>query len=109
MGKIDDMRRQREEQHAAREKQADKRRAAEPAVVAKETAPAPKSVPLVAKEPAKSAPAAAKSAPAKSKAPDDELGECTGCGKRKALSMGLIVSHQKGFGKACPGARKEPA
>ena len=39
----------------------------------------------------------------------DEQGRCAGCGKVRALERGLIASHQKGLGKACPGSRKAPA
>jgi hypothetical protein len=36
-------------------------------------------------------------------------GRCSSCGKVKALQNGLVTSHQKGLGKACPGSRKAPA
>jgi hypothetical protein len=39
----------------------------------------------------------------------DEQGRCSGCGKTRAVERGLIASHQKGLGKACPGSRKAPA
>ena len=45
-------------------------------------------------------------------APAEELsadeGRCSGCNKRKAIDRGLVVSHQKGLGKMCPGSRKPP-
>jgi hypothetical protein len=36
-------------------------------------------------------------------------GRCSACGKLKPLQNGLVASHQKGLGKACPGTRKLPA
>jgi hypothetical protein len=36
-------------------------------------------------------------------------GRCSTCGKVRALENGLVTSHQKGLGKACPGSRKAPA
>jgi hypothetical protein len=36
-------------------------------------------------------------------------GRCSVCGKLRALDRGLVMSHQKGLGKACPGSRKAPA
>jgi hypothetical protein len=39
----------------------------------------------------------------------DDQGKCSACGKMKPLTNGLVANHQKGFGKACPGSRKEPA
>jgi hypothetical protein len=72
MGKIDDMRRLREQQFAAAND--DKRtKAASTAKIA------------------------------------DDQGKCSACGKMKPLSNGLVANHQKGFGKACPGSRKEPS
>lgn len=44
---------------------------------------------------------------AKKNAPTE--GKCSGCGKMRPVINGLVAQHQKGFGKACPGARKEPA
>lgn len=41
--------------------------------------------------------------------PGDEEGKCPECGKTKALTNGVLPSHQKGFGKACAGSRKKPA
>jgi hypothetical protein len=78
MGKIDDMRRLREQQFAA-------------ANDANEN---------------KSAAKTAKAAPTAGSA--DDQGKCSSCGKMKPLTNGLVANHQKGFGKACPGSRKEP-
>lgn len=36
-------------------------------------------------------------------------GKCSVCGKVKAMKFGLLVNHQKGFGKPCAGSRKKPA
>jgi len=36
-------------------------------------------------------------------------GRCSACGKLKPLQNGLVASHQKGLGKACPGTRQRPA
>lgn len=71
MGKIDDMRRLREQQFAAANDD---------------------------KHAAKKATAGAA----------DDQGKCSACGKVKPLTNGLVANHQKGFGKACPGSRKEP-
>ncbi len=86
MGKIDDMRRLREQQFAAAN---DDKRAAKNA-----------------KQPSASASATAR-APIAEVA--DDQGKCSVCGKMKPLTNGLVASHQKGFGKACAGSRKEPA
>ncbi len=112
MGKIDDMRRLREEQHEAKQKAADKKASASKAAVGatNEAAAKPKkeepASPVPA--PAKSAPAAKKGSFAKPTAGSDK-GECSSCGKQKALQNGVIANHQKGFGKMCPGSRKAPA
>jgi tetrahydromethanopterin S-methyltransferase subunit F len=39
---------------------------------------------------------------------DDVQGKCQGCGKRRALKNGLLITHQKGLGKVCSGSRKKP-
>jgi len=96
MGKIDDMRRLREQQFADTEK-----RRVEGA----------KTRPVVAESPTpKAAVPAPKSEPAtKSKSkPDADKGKCPDCGKVKPVQNGVMASHQKGFGKACPGTRKKP-
>jgi hypothetical protein len=36
-------------------------------------------------------------------------GKCRVCGKVRALQNGLLVNHQKGLGKPCTGSRKKPA
>jgi hypothetical protein len=76
MGKIEDMRRLREQQFAA----ANDDRSAAKTVKTATTASAA-----------------------------DDQGKCSSCGKMKPLTNGLVANHQKGFGKACPGSRKEPA
>ena len=101
MSKIDEIRRQREAQHAqnTREKKAE---AAPPK--------AAKVVPIrpdVSVEPV--AVAAAEPARTSGRAKKDEEGKCAVCGKLRALSNGLVSQHQKGLGKVCPGSRKAPA
>jgi hypothetical protein len=39
----------------------------------------------------------------------DETGVCSSCRKPKPLQRGVIANHQKGLGKMCPGSRKPPA
>jgi hypothetical protein len=90
MSKLDQLRRQREEQHARQEQQTG---APAPAGRARD-APAPS--PVLAARRTKAAVAAPE-------------GACSVCGKVKALNNGLVSSHQKGLGKPCPGSRKEPA
>jgi hypothetical protein len=58
---------------------------------------------------AKPAPKRASAAAATAGAAAEEQGRCAGCGKTRAVERGLIASHQKGLGKACPGSRKPPA
>jgi hypothetical protein len=72
MGKVDDMRRQREALHGV-------------------TEPAEESTEA---EPGDGA---------------DTEGKCSVCRKLKAVQGGVVVSHQKGLGKMCPGSRKPPA
>ncbi len=45
----------------------------------------------------------------KSPAVPGEQGKCSVCGKVRGLVGGLIVTHQKGLGKVCPGSRHGPA
>jgi hypothetical protein len=104
MGKIEDMRRLREQQFADNDKRAnDDKRA-----VAKTPTTTTKEPSLVTASPAIAPRAAAPKAAASDAAAADE-GKCSVCGKMKALTNGLVASHQKGFGKACAGSRKEPA
>ena len=77
MGKIDDMRRRREGQHAGAER-----------VLSRST---------------NGGITDARGANA------DVEGRCSECGKLRALQNGLVIPHQKGLGKACPGSRKAPA
>ena len=112
MGKIDDMRRLREEQYDA----AEKRRNAKPPAAAAPAKPA--AAPTAKSAPAAPAPAATSAAApndkqratsSKRSAPADSEGKCATCGKLRPLNNGLVSEHQKGFGKACPGSRKKPA
>lgn len=111
MGKIDDMRRLREQKFD----DAARRQARKPAVAVEppaETAKVtpddvadPVTAPAPAATPAPRAKAPRADAPAASEA---EEGKCSGCGKVKPMKNGLLVQHQKGFGKACTGSRKAP-
>lgn len=102
MGKIDDMRRQREEQFARDERAARARASATPGA-------APATVegavaPIEAEATLRVAPPSTKRKPVA-----DEEGVCSVCGKVRAVQGGMIASHQKGLGKFCPGSRKPPA
>lgn len=99
MGKIDDMRRLREQRYA----DAETRQAARPARAA--PPPAAEAVPLM--QPPRPTPEK-KTSLSKSGAVVDEQGKCPDCGKTKPISNGVMANHQKGFGKACPGSRKAP-
>jgi len=108
MGKIDDMRRQREQQFAdaaQREAKAAKAAPASPA-----SPPVAPSAPALAAKPAPRGEVTTTSSKrgASGKSAADEQGKCHDCGKTKPLSNGLMASHQKGFGKACTGSRKPP-
>jgi hypothetical protein len=112
MGKIDDMRRQREAQHAEQERASQERAAGAPA--ARAPVPAPATAAPADVETAAAAPAPVPTpriALPTSRTPRgaDEQGKCTGCGKLRPLVNGLVASHQKGLGKMCTGSRKEPA
>jgi hypothetical protein len=91
MGKIEDMRRLREQQFARTSSANDDKSGAKKASTASAT----------------TASATTASATAASGTADE--GKCPTCGKVKPLSNGLLANHQKGFGKACAGSRKEPA
>jgi len=103
MGKVDDMRRQREAQYAQRER--DARRA-------------PTEAPDGPGDPPVEEPDEAEPAPAIRAASDDTSatrrgasgaeGTCQACGKVRPLQNGLIAVHQKGLGKVCAGSRKTP-
>ncbi len=94
MGKIDDMRRIREQSFADMEKRG------------------AKAPPAVRNEPAANAdppaPAPARNAKAGAGA-DATEGKCAECGKTKPVQNGVMAQHQKGFGKVCAGSRKAPA
>jgi len=97
MSKIDEIRRQREAQHAQNTRD-NKAEAAQPK--------AAKVVPI--RPEVAIAPVASATTPRAKKGADEE-GKCAHCGKLKALSNGLVSQHQKGLGKVCPGSRKAPA
>ena len=111
MGKIDDMRRQREERHAQDERAKARRDAAatvklpSPATTPATASTATSIPPLVA-DPEETVPVAQ----ASSRRPTEaDEGVCAVCGKVRPLQGGMISSHQKGLGKFCPGSRKPPA
>jgi len=120
MGKIDDMRRQREQQFADAEqreaKAAKAGNAVKPAAPIVAAAPVAKVATVTATggaEPAQPTrptrpTATAKKTSSKTGAPKDDQGKCPDCGKMKPLSNGVLAQHQKGFGKACSGSRKKP-
>jgi hypothetical protein len=125
MGKIDDMRRQREQQFAdgqLRQAKAAKARAVDVVVVPPARVVAPPvsdadAEPLQPTRPtrptrptgAQGGTDAKPTTSSKSRGAVAESGKCPECGKMKPVSNGLMASHQKGFGKACPGSRKKPA
>lgn len=79
MGKLDDIRKQREAQFAQQEREAGGQASATNVV----GLPSKRSSEVIE-------------------------GKCSECGKLKAVQGGLVVSHQKGLGKMCAGSRKEP-
>lgn len=127
MGKIDDMRRQREEQFDAQQRRS-KARADAPPVAPPAPAPAAAPAAPASKAPAGKAPATAsdkdvelaqpsrptrptaakKTTSAKSGGAVAEQGKCPVCKKMKPLQNGVLAQHQKGFGKACTGSRRAP-
>ncbi len=113
MGKIDDMRRLREEQHEAKQKAAAVAAKAAPAKPKKEEAgsavPAPVAAPVPAPAPTPAPTASPKKGGFAKPTSKSDKGECSSCGKQKPLQNGMIANHQKGFGKMCPGSRKAPA
>lgn len=114
MGKIDDMRRQREQQFADAEQRQAKAAKARPVDVVVKPARAPAPVAADAEPAQPTRPTrptraeATKKTSSKSGGAVDEQGKCPECGKMKPVSNGLLASHQKGFGKACAGSRKKP-
>jgi len=119
MGKIDDMRRQREQQFAEAEQRQAKAAKVRPLPVAAPVVTAPVvAAPVVAASDAEPAqptrPTRAtvekkpKQTSSKSGAKVADQGKCPDCNKMKPLSNGVMASHQKGFGKACSGSKKKP-
>ncbi|MEO8877063.1 MAG: hypothetical protein ABI461_15835 [Polyangiaceae bacterium] len=111
MGKIDDMRKMREKQFADAQQasQAKAKNGVAHAVVAM---PAPKEdaakkIEMIDLDPAP----VPKEQTTTSRSKRDEVTEarCPACGKIKGVQNGVMVSHQKGLGKMCPGSRKEPS
>ena len=113
MGKIDDMRRLREQQFAEAEQRQAKRAEARPVEVvvplARPAAPVSSDTEPVQPTRPMRPTAEKKKSSSKSGASVDEQGRCPECGKTKPVSNGLMAQHQKGFGKACAGSRKKPA
>lgn len=122
MGKIDDMRRQREQQFELQERRAKARPpeapkpVAVPAVIVSPASPAARA--KSSREDAEIEPAqpsrptrpkaAKKTTSSKSGGAVSEQGKCPVCKKMKPVSNGLLAQHQKGFGKACAGSRRAP-
>ena len=107
MGKIEDMRRLREQQFAeAEERRCRSSRTRLPST----PAPAP---PAVDGEPQVEAVTPRnpvdEARNQKAASPLGAEATCPGCGKTKPLQGDVMASHQKGFGKACPGSRKKPS
>ncbi len=107
MSKSDEIRRMRELQHAQRE------RAASGGAKGPVSSSIPASSPSQDAEAVGGFPVAVADAPSlhtetRARGGAEEQGKCSGCGKVRALVNGLIVMHQKGLGKVCPGARKVP-
>ncbi|HKQ71880.1 MAG TPA: hypothetical protein VJT73_21195 [Polyangiaceae bacterium] len=97
MGKIDDMRKQREAQHgrpSSTETSTPSDRVI--ALLRQRDLAAQAPSPLAHEEPPKAR-------------LDDARGKCAVCDKVRTLQNGLVTDHQKGLGKYCPGSRKEPA
>ena len=120
MGKIDDMRRQREQQFADLEQRHAKAAKARPVDVVAPPSRAPAlaspPVPLSASDVEPAQPTrptrgsdVKKKTSSKSGGTVDAQGKCPDCGKMKPVSNGLLASHQKGFGKACAGSRQKPS
>jgi hypothetical protein len=102
MGKVDDMRRQREAQHAQRERDAHRA----PTKVADDPAEPPVEEATEAQPAAATRPAMAGRAARRGAAEGE--GACSACGKLRPLQNGVISAHQKGLGKICAGSRKPP-
>jgi hypothetical protein len=100
MGKIDEIRRQREAQIAQRQRQL-RAEANGPTKSIVQSSPTPP--PNAGSDAGRIAPRL----PSRRDAPGGE-GKCSGCGKVRAIQSGVIVNHQKGLGKICAGSRKEP-
>ena len=102
MGKVDDMRRLREAQH--RQRQA-------PAPARGTAAAVPDAVAPVDADGAAGDGDGGDGDGGDGPALDLEAssGKCASCGKVKAMNRGVVVDHQKGLGKRCPGSRKPPA
>jgi hypothetical protein len=134
MGKVEDMRRQREERHAQNERDARARSipalagpgqvAATPAAktgadrdaaIASETGAETAEDELAAAVaaafvPRSEAGAGSSSRTSSTQRPSrDAHGACSVCGKQRPMHNQLISVHQKGLGKVCPGSRKSPA
>lgn len=91
MGKLDDIRRQREQQFAEQQ-------SATPARAAKKP-PVAEAVTTTGRP----------TAAGRRRAVDEGEAKCAVCGKLRPLSNGLVADHQKGFGKFCAGSRQKPA
>lgn len=118
MGKIDDMRRQREQQFAEAEQRQAKAAKVRPPpvaapvisepVVAASAAVASDAEPAQPTRPTRATGEKPKQTSSKSGGGVADQGKCPDCSKMKPLSNGVMASHQKGFGKACSGSKKKP-
>lgn len=123
--KTDAMRKQREEQHAERERRAKEAAKVKPVTVSNESSK-PMSVSFEGPkaqtktievqpgerfevEIGKGATKMTRIPADPRKAPGPGEGRCSVCGKLRAVKLGRIVAHQKGLGTPCPGSKKAPA
>lgn len=106
MGKIDEMRRQREQQFAWVEAQR-KTTSGGVGVVSKSALEALPSDPD--EDSVERVVRMTTTSSRSSRALAEVKGECSACGKLRAVNNGLIANHQKGLGKMCVGSRQKPA
>ncbi len=109
MGKIDDMRKLREERFAEAQRHASPRMNG---TMRFPLLPPPletSGADLVEAPAITSGPTHAKAERSSRCSVADAKAKCSGCGKIRAIHNGLIARHQKGLGKICIGSRKDPA
>jgi hypothetical protein len=113
MGKIDDMRKLREQQFEEAQRIAAKQGTngvtKNGAAHAKVDAPAKKIIVEDAAPAKEEAPIAERTTTARSRGKSEVTeGRCPECKKMKPVQNGVMAMHQKGMGKMCAGSRKEP-